>query len=60
MISVMRRVFDVKNLTASALLSSTGKTFKFESDEVKDRTEIITLFQFDCNIDPSSQDSCIV
>ena len=56
----MRRVFDVKNLTASELLSSTGKTFKFESDEVKDRTEIITLFQFDCNIDPSSQDSCIV
>ena len=37
-ISVMKSIFDIKNLTASEFLSSTGNTVKLLSYEVKDRT----------------------
>ena len=47
MINVMRRVFDIKNLTASAFLSLTGKTVKLTSNEVKDRKDGINSFHFD-------------
>ena len=44
MISVMKNVSDVKNLTVSEFLRSTGKTAKLASDEVNDRTEVINFF----------------
>ena len=47
MINVMRRVFDIKNLTASAFLSLTGKNVKLTSNEVKDRKDGINSFHFD-------------
>ena len=56
----MKSVFNVKNLTTSELLSSTGNNVKLASDEVKNRIEGITFFHFDYNIYPSSQDSCII
>ena len=43
-ISVMRSIFYVKNLTASEFLWSAGNTAKLASDEVKDKTEVITFF----------------
>ena len=46
MINVMRRVFDIKNLTASAFLSLTGKPVKLTSNEVKDRKDGINSFHF--------------
>ena len=60
MISVIKNVSDVKNLTVSEFLRSTGKTAKLASDEVNDRTEVINFFLFDCNIDPAIQDSRII
>ena len=60
MISVMKSVFGIKNLTASEFLSSTGKTVKLASDEVNDRKEVITLFCFDCNTARSIQDNRII
>ena len=47
MISVMKSVFGIKNLTASEFLSSTGKTAELSLDEVKDSTKGITFFRFD-------------
>ena len=46
MISVMKRVFDVKNLIELEFLRSTGKTVKLASYEVKDKTERIPFFTF--------------
>ena len=59
-ISVMKSIFGVKNLTSSELLRSTIRTVKLASDEVRDSTEGIIFFRFDFNIDPASQDICIV
>ena len=46
MIIIMKIFFDVKNLTASKFLSSTGKTVKLASDEVKDTREEINFSSF--------------